>query len=201
MGRTPRRQALADSVRREGGAGAPRWPEPSHTPRCPPLAPWGARMRPIQPGAPPGVAPPPPRQARRRLGRAQGVDPRGHLQTPSASSDSRQLCHRLPLVAGHGHAAPPGIASWAAASRHTVSGHRAALLPSKNRAVPPGPLNVGLTSLLAFGPNNHAGIDDFRVHLSPCICQSPFLKKEPFYGLRSGWEGIRIWLYYYKGLA
>ena len=106
-------------------------------------------MRPIQQARP--LASPPRSPARRRLGRAQGVDPRGHLQTPSASSDSRQLCHRLPLVAGHGHAAPPGIASWAAASRHTVSGHRAALLPRQNRVLPPGPLNAGgKTYLSAF---------------------------------------------------
>jgi hypothetical protein len=53
------------------------------------------------------------------------------------------MCHKMNLLDGNGHDAPPVVTSPTASSPHTVSGESLALIPDKNRVVYPGPLNVG----------------------------------------------------------
>jgi hypothetical protein len=125
---------------------APRLQHRDHATRFQPSPSLVAGMLAIQHGEHHSCNPAPRREDMRRLGREKAVDNGGDFQTPSDSQDQWDMCHGMHLLDGHGHAAPPVVASPAASERHTVSGHSSALRPSKNRVVQPGPLNVGCTT-------------------------------------------------------
>ena len=127
-------------------AGSPRSrrvPSPPQAPLFQPFAHVVERLMPIQHGEDHGFDPTPTREPMRRVGRNHVVDHCRHLQAPSGAQDQRDMCHRMHLLDGNGHDAPPVVAAPTASEPHTLSGESVALLPEKNRVVYPGPLNVG----------------------------------------------------------
>jgi hypothetical protein len=128
----------------EGGPRAP-WLQSRHHPALfPPLPHRVEGMMPVQNGQHQGVDPTPTREPMGRVGREEAVDTRGDLQASSYTKNQRPMGHRMHLLYGHGHDAPPvGALTRQHQSPGQSHGIAGGALRLKTRVVQPHPLNLG----------------------------------------------------------
>jgi hypothetical protein len=137
IGRTQRREEVAQPIIRARGPRAPRLPQRQDAPVFPPFPHLREGLLALEHREDSSCNPTPTREHMRRGGWDEAVKHGGACQAPSYTHNHRSRCDGMPLLHGHGHEAPPVVLA--------SDSIRAASSLRQQRVSPPQQKSCGLT--------------------------------------------------------